>query len=247
MGIFDIFKGNKKNTSSAFSSKEVARYADAISKRAQNYDRQEAVEALSKMKNVEAASALLKRFTFTIEPSIIDEEEKDTAYRGIVSIGKEALPALREFCRKAESIRWPLRIMNEILEDEEFVTEILAMLEALDTEYDRNPDPKIQLISSLETIRDPRISVGIQRFLHDVNEPTRFHTVSILLAQEDSTFVSALVEAFLKEEAVRTQNRILEGISSRMWPIPEDMRERIVSRLSYPWSINEDGVLEKFQ
>ena len=59
----------------------------AADKRAQNYDRQEAISALAAMGTADAAAALLRRFTFHIDPSITDQDEKDAAFNGIVRAG----------------------------------------------------------------------------------------------------------------------------------------------------------------
>lgn len=243
MGLFDFFKpkssGNTERPKPA--DKNVARYADAISKKAQNYDRQEALDALCKVGSAEAATALLKRYTFVVDPSITDQEEKETAFRGIVSVGKDALPAIREYCVKAESITWPLRMMREMLSDEDYVAEILKMLGKWDTEYDRNPDPKIQLISALESVKDPRINEAVTRFLEDVHEPTRFHAVTTLLAQDDASAAGPLARALVREEANRTINRIAEGLAQRGWPVPEADRAGLEDKLTRGFRLDGDG------
>ena len=249
MGIFDIFKGKsppRPAEKPRSADKETARYADAIYKRAQNYDRQEAIEVLSKKHTTDAAAGLLKRFTFVIEPSITDQEEKETAFRGVVGTGKEALPAIREFCIKAESVTWPLRMMREILEnDEAYVTEVLALLEKWDTEYDRNADPKVQLVSTLEEVKDARIRPAIERFLDDVNEPTRFHAVTTLLAQGDAAAAGPLARAMAKEEAVRTINRIAEGLATKEWAIPEGDRAGVAERLPRGYKLDAEGIVRR--
>jgi len=250
MGLFDFFKGKSsaatpsKGTTSErprSTDKTVAKYEGAISKKAQNYDRQEAIDALAKLGSLDAAAALLKRYTFFVDPSITDQEERETAFRGIVMAGKDALPAIREFCVRAESLTWPLRMMRELLDDEEYVAEIIKMLEKWDTEYDRNPDPKIQLISALEGVKDPRARGAVERFLEDVHEPTRFHAVTTLLAQDDPEVAGPLARALVREEAVRTQNRIAEGLAMRSWPIPEGDRAALSNKLPRAYHLDSDG------
>ena len=246
MGFFDIFKG--KSTGKAGPSerpraadKNVARYSDAISKKAQNFDRQEAIENLSKLGTPEAAAALLRRYNFVTDPSITDQEEKETAFRGIVAAGKAALPAIREFCARAESLTWPLRMMRELLDGDEYVTEVVKLLEKWDTEYARNADPKIQLISALEEVKDARVRPAVERFLEDVQEPTRFHAVTTLLAQDDAESAGALARALVKEEAMRTKNRIAEGLAMRGWVIPEIDRTDVDQKLPGAFRLGDDG------
>lgn len=251
MGLFDFFKGKSGSGKAGASErprvgdKNVARYAEAISKKAQNYDRQEAVDALVKLGTPEAAAVLLKRFTFVVDPSITDQEEKESAYRGIVAAGKDALPAIRDFCVKAEGLTWPLRMMRELLDDKEYVTEILAMLEKWDTEYTRNADPKIQLIATLEEVKDPRIAKALERFLDDVHEPTRFHAVTSILAQEDSSAAGPLARALVREEANRTVNRIAEGLATRGWAVPEADRPKVDDKLPRGFHLGDGGVVAR--
>ncbi len=246
MGLFDFFKGKSAKAGGTerpkAGDKNVSRYAEAVSKKAQNYDRQEAIDALAKIGTAEAATVLLRRYAFVVDPGITDQEEKETAFRGIVLAGKEALPAIRDYCAKAESITWPLRMMREILDDEGYVGEILKMLEKWDTEYARNPDPKIQLIGALEHVNDPRIVGAVTRFLEDVHEPTRFHAVSTLLAQANGeTAAGALARALTREEANRTINTITEGLVARGWSIPEVDRAGVDDKLSRGHRLTEDG------
>lgn len=244
MGVFDFLKGKPKAGASErpkAADKNLARYAEAISKRAQNYDRQEALDALAKLGTADAASALLKRFTFVIEPGITDQEERETAFRGIVAAGEEALGPIREFASRAESVQWPVRMLRELLDDASYVTEILGLLARWDTEYDRNPDPKIQLLAGLETVKDSRIAPAIVRFLEDVHEPTRFQAVTTLFEQDAEDFAGALAKALIAEEAVRTQVRIAEGLASRGWPVPESERGAFAEKLPRRFGLDAEG------
>ena len=111
MGLFDLFFGKKKTESAPKqpSAREFARAARLVAeKMSQNFDRQEAIEQLAALGTAESAAALLKRFSWTMEPSITDHEEKQAAAEGVIAAGEAALPQLRAYCAKAESITWPL-------------------------------------------------------------------------------------------------------------------------------------------
>jgi hypothetical protein len=60
----------------------------ASDKRAQSYERDEALRGLIDIGTSEAASMLLKRFNLKVDPSITDQDEKQLAFDGIVSIGR---------------------------------------------------------------------------------------------------------------------------------------------------------------
>ena len=120
MGLFDFFKkGSNPPPASGKEApnKKVAGHAKVVGdKRAQTYDRAESIQALADMRSADAAEALLRRFTFSIDPSITDQEEKDAAFQGVVGVGPDAVPAVRAFCAKAEVLTWPLKILRVLLE-----------------------------------------------------------------------------------------------------------------------------------
>ncbi|HSN98698.1 MAG TPA: HEAT repeat domain-containing protein [Candidatus Nanopelagicales bacterium] len=249
MGIFDFLrKSSPPPAGGAPVDKKVAGYAKvAADKRAQTYDRMEALQALTAMKSVEAAAALLKRFTFSIDPSITDQDEKEMAFQGVVDAGKDVIPALREFCARAETLSWPLKIFRALLEDEEYREELLDLLERFDTEYARNVEPKQQVIVALGELRGDDVREGVERFLEDVNETVRFHAVQTTFAQGSEESVPALVKMLAAEESVRIKNKVAEGLMARRWAIPEELRADAQQALrdSAGYGVGADGRISK--
>lgn len=238
MGFFDRFKSGgaavekRKGT-------PAAKWADRMERRVQNYDRQEAIEALAAMGTADAAEVLLRRFTFHIDPSITDQEEKDSAFRGILRAGAQAIEPVRAFAAKAESLAWPMKLMRDLVGETEYVEELLRWLSGWDTEYAKFVEPKVQLLAELEERRHPRIVGEVERFLEDVNEPARFHAVSTMLAQDDVAAAPALVSVLLSEESVRVRSRIAEGLSTHDWPVAAS--ERDAARRALPGSFALDA------
>ena len=243
MGLFDLFKGGdagaRPKTSTA------AKWADRVDKRAQNYDRQEAIQALSELGTADAVTILMKRFTFHADPSITDQEEKDSAFRGVLRAGKDAVEPVRAFAERAESLAWPMKIMKELLGEDEYVEELLRWLSRWDTEYAKFIDPKIQLLTALEEHHHPRLREEVERFLEDVNEPARFHAASTLLAHGDAAALPALVKLLLDEESVRVRMRVAEGLSVRGWRIPDADRAAVRKILPPPFAVDSDGKVVK--
>ncbi len=248
MGFFDIFKGGsekkmtpkkKEVSSSAVVNKYAARAAD---KRAQNYDRAEALVALAELGSSDAAAALLRRFTFTLDPSITDQEEKDVAAQGILAAGKEAIIPIREFSEKAESLSWPMRMLKEIMTEDELVEELCDWLDRWDTEYAKFVDPKIQLLVALEEHKHPRIREAVEPFLEDVNETARFHAISALFHQDDEETAAAILAVLPEEESFRVKNKVADGFASRGWTIPKDMIEQTAKALPPAYRIDGDKI-----
>jgi hypothetical protein len=249
MSFFDLFKRNKdkeKGEEVSADAKRAAKWAErAADKRAQNYDRQEALTELAAMGTPEAAAALLKRFNFVMDPSITDQEEKQIAFEGVLKAGKAAIEPVRAYAMKAESLAWPMKIMKELLEQDEYIAELCKWLERWDTEYAKFIDPKLQLLVALEDFKSPQILATVARFLEDVNEPARFHAVATTLAQDDPSCVPALVQTLIDEESLRIKNKILEGISARGWTIPEDVRDAARKAMPGGWGVDGDGRITK--
>lgn len=253
MGIFDFLRKGKSNPPPARSpgppvDKKIAALGKvAGDKRAQTYDRLEAIQALAEMKSPEAAAALLKRFTFSIDPSITDQEEKDLAFSGIVAAGKDVVPAVTEFCMKAEVLTLPLKVLRAVLPDDEYEAELLDLLDRFDTEYARNVEPKIQIIIALEEIVSDDVRVGVERFLEDVNETVRFHAVQTLFAQRGQESAEAMVKMLATEESVRVKNKVAEGMMHHAWSIPDELRDtaREALRDAGGYTVGPDGKIAK--
>ena len=283
MGLFDFLGANKRPKAPAGAAPMDRKFAalakTAGDKRAQNYDRDEAMRALCALGTPQAVDALFKRFTFTIDPTITDQEEKALAFEGIVRIGKglcrvpvdgssrkgdkgELLPletaeidALREaaiesarrFCKRAESLNWPLRVMRELLDDDSYLTEVLDLLLQYDTEYMRNVEPKVNLIAAMEGIVSEDARRAAENYLDDVNETVRFHAVETTFKQGDSVSLPALVKMMAGEESVRIKNKVAEGIMRLGWTVPEELRDALSQALidAPPFRLSRDGKVVK--
>ena len=243
MGLFDFFKRSKEDESDddAKIDKNVARMGrTAADKRAQNYDRMEAIQGLCTIGTADSAAALLKRFSFYIDPSITDQEEKEVAFRGIIAAGDDAIEPIREFCVKAESFTWPMKMLAELLDEDAYVDELLILLERFDTDYAKKQEPKLQIIAELEGKKRDDVRVAIERFLDDFDERVRFHTVATLFSQEDETSAEPICQALVEEESVRVKNRIAEGFASRGWKVPDALVDDINGALPPGWSVRDN-------
>lgn len=250
MGIFDFLKkgSTPPPPNKPQLSKKVAGPAKTVAdKRAQTYDRAEAIRTLADMKTAEAAEALLKRFTFSIDPSITDQEEKESAYLGIVACGDEVVPAVVEFCEKAEVLTWPLRILREVLDDDGYKTELLALAEGFDTEYARNVEPKLQVVGALAEVKGDDVRTAIERFLEDTNENVRFTAVQSTFAQASEESIEPLVKLLEQEESIRIKNTVCAGFVTKGWKVPGELVDRVKRALSdvEDYALGKDGSIKQ--
>lgn len=246
MGLFDFLKSKKSGGQEQGPAvdKNVARLTRIIGdKHAQAYDRMDAIQQAAGLGTADAATALLKRFNYYIEPSITDQEEKEVAFRGVVAAGDEAIQPIRDFCVRAQSLTWPMKILGEILPEDRYIDELLVVLKRFDTEYIKNAEPKVQLVAALEGKKRPDVLETIEQFLEDFDEPVRFHVVASVFAQESESSVGPLCQALVAEESVRVKNRIGEGLMQRGWQVPQELRAEVSRTL--PSGYRLDGGLVK--
>jgi hypothetical protein len=208
VGLFDFL--TKKGAQSP-----VQRLAvKAADKRGMAPDRWEALQALIKLEGEEPIEALMHRFTFYVDPTITDQEEKEAVFNAIVAKGTVSLAPIQRFIRKAESLSWPLKMLDQVAAPEQVLAILLDLLRTMDTEYERDPQRKLQVLSELEMRRGPAVREAVLPFLEDVHEAARFHAVGAVLAQDDAGAArDALLAVLKKEESMRIKARILEGFS----------------------------------
>src|ERR1700712_595466 len=119
----------------------VRKHAERVAnKRAQAYDRWESIQALSAMKSREAVEALLPRFTFYVEPSITDQEEKDAAFAGILEAGAVGVEPVVAFLKRTDSISWPMKMLDKLVDEQTLIGSLLELLSKMDVEYARDPE-----------------------------------------------------------------------------------------------------------
>jgi hypothetical protein len=234
-----------------FGKKGIEKHAErAGNKRAQAPDRAESIHALGKIatsgdaaERQPAVAALLTRFTFYVDPSITDGEEKDAAFRWICDAGEVAVGPVLDAMRKQESLSWALKCLAALVPEERVVEEMLALLVKMDTEYARDPQRKIGLLSALEEKRHPKIAEAVSRFFADVNETARFHAVGAALGQDElESVLGPLLDMLAEEESVRVKARALEGMSEKGLSLGDR-----VAKIALPtgWHADTKGVPRK--
>jgi len=237
MGLFDVFKGGGGGLS-----KHVARVGN---KRAQKHERWESIQVLANDGSDEAIRALLTRFAVRVDPSITDGEEKNAAFLGVVQNGEAALGPVRDFLASSETLAWPMKIIRELQSEEEVTTTLLELLSKMDTEYERDPQKKIDVIASFEEHKDPRIVDAVIRFLDDMNETVRFHAAGAILAQDEAdAALEPMTKAFLAEESVRVRMRMLDGYVERGWRLG-DVKEEATKKMPTGYSLGKKGEVRK--
>ncbi len=281
MGLFDFFKRDKGegDDGKPVDKKLASLDKTASNKRAQAYDRDEAIRQLIEIGTPGAAGALLRRFNLKVDPSITDQDEKQLAFEGIVAIGRgergkrvsdegkdakelstepllladvaelrdAVIEKVREHCVRAENINWAIKVIREMLDDEAYEKALLDLLANFDTEYTRNVEPKVNLLSALEEIVSEQVRLAAEQYLDDVNETVRFHAVETSYKQGNPASLPPMVVMMQCEESVRVKNKVADGLVRLGWTVPPELREDFAAALedAYEYRMDSSGNVSK--
>ncbi|MBN2716215.1 MAG: HEAT repeat domain-containing protein [Deltaproteobacteria bacterium] len=215
MGIFDFL--SKENRTKSRIAKNVKRannkYTPKEYRQAALYE----VIELAKSGEEQAISGLLARFAVNAEPSIEDEKEKEWVCDALIDIGEKALPRIKNALRTSESVNWVQRVLRNIVDDDAYKAELMNVLDEFDTEYERNPDRKIQTVMALAELDGEDIAEKLVRFLQDVNETVRYQTVVALSKLACELAREPLLKVMCEDESIRVRNEVIEVFCSLEW------------------------------
>jgi hypothetical protein len=243
MGLLDLFSKDKRDERARRNN--MARAAD---KNAQSPDRLRALEALAQDGSDEALYGLLRRFGINYHKTIEDEQEKDWVFEVLSDKGKAALPAVRRYLRSADSISWPLRLLDKVGDPEEILAALKEVIEKSPPGYERDPTKKIQLVHHLGHFQHPEASTLVAPYLEDMDEGVRFASVEALVEQKREDVARApLVKLFAsdQEESRRIRLKICEGFVERGWRIEAGERAGVDKHMPDTFQIDKDGKIKK--
>jgi len=245
MGLLDIFSREKRE--------ERARAGNiqrAINKYSQSGDRYKAMEGLASEGSDEALYGLMRRFGMMYDKSIEDEQEKEWVFDTLVSKGQAALPAVKRYLASADSVSWPLRVLQKVAPDKD--AELDAIAEVLmrhEPGYERDPTKKIQLIRHLGLMKHKRSPELVAPYLGDMDEGVRFVTVEALLTlKAEEVGREKLLELFASdaEESLRLRIRIAEGFADLGWLI-QGYRPSVEKKLPDGFQLDREGHILKLK
>ena len=216
MGLFDFLKSKDKGKEkSAIPWALQRKIKKALNKYMQAQERQGALGALLEDGSDEAIKALLRRLTFLVEPLTTDETEKGYVADSLIEVGPRIIPFLLESIKNSNSIMWQLNIYRELVSEEELLRNLLEIMDAFDTEYEKDPQRKIQIIETLGEWKSERVAGALKRFLDDVDETVRYQTVTSLLLQDPEVMRGWLLERALSDESNRIRDLVIDGFIER--------------------------------
>jgi HEAT repeat protein len=246
MGILDLFsKQGRVERARASNIK------GAVNKYAQSADRFRNLQALRDDGSEEALYGLLRRFGMMYDKTIEDEQEKDWVFEVLVEKGETILPALKKYLASAESISWPLRVLDKVADREVELAVLKEILDRHEPGYERDPTKKIQLLNHLGGLKDDRVPPLAAPYLADMDEGVRYAAVETLVRQGDhGAAAGPLLDQLTKadEDSLRIRLQIAEGFAELGWIVPADRREAVLKFLPEAFKLAQakgDSKIEK--
>jgi HEAT repeat protein len=243
MGILDLFSKQGRTERA-----RAGNIKGAVNKFSQSGDRFKSLQALRDDGSEEAIYGLLRRFGMMYDKTIEDEQEKDWVFDVLVEKGPAILPALKRYLVAADSISWPLRVLDKVADRENELALLREILERHEPGYERDPTKKIQLLNHLAGIKDRRVPPLVAPYLADMDEGVRYAAVEALVRQGDAEVaVGPLVARFTnpEEESLRLRLQVAEGFADLAWIVPADRRADVEKLLPETFKLTKTGLIEK--
>jgi HEAT repeat protein len=218
----------------------------ATNKWMQGAERMKALYALAEDGSEGALTGLVKRFGIQSDKSIDDEQEKEWVFETLVEKGESSLPPIIRALKTAETISWPLRVAEKLLDRDRLWGVIEQVLETMEPGYERDPSRKIQLITYLGDTRDRRVAPVVAPYLEDMDETVRFTSVETLIKQRDEVAREPLLRLLGndKEESLRIKVRICEGLADIGWDV-RGFRGQVEKALPDGYQIDSEGRIRR--
>jgi hypothetical protein len=217
----------------------------ALNKYAQSADRFKNLQALRDDGCDEALYGLLRRFGMLYDKSIEDEQEKDWVFEVLAEKGLSVLPALKRYLAAADSISWPLKLLDKIADREVELATLREVLARHEPGYERDPTKKIQLLNHLAGLKDGRVPPLVAPYLGDMDEGVRYAAVEALVRQADEAAAAAtLLDQLVKadEDSLRVRLQIADGFADLGWAVAADRRDAVQRFLPEQYKLSKDGL-----
>lgn len=243
MGILDIFSKQGRTERA-----RAGNIKSAVNKFAQSADRFKALQSLRDDGSDEAIYGLLRRFGMMYDKTIEDEQEKDWVFDVLVEKGEIILPPLKRYLAAADSISWPLRVLDKVAERDAELDVLKEILARHEPGYERDPTKKIQLLNHLAGLKDAQVPPLVAPYLADMDEGVRYAAVEALVRQGDQAVASGpLLDRLVdpQEDSLRLRLQIAEGFAELRWAIPAERRDAAQKQLPEAFKLTKDGLVDK--
>jgi hypothetical protein len=223
----------------------------ATSKMGQSVDRWAAMEKLRDIGTDECLYALCKRFSFTYDKTIEDQQEKDWTVDVLVSKGEAVLPPLQRYMKNALNLGYPLSVVRRICSGDKLWEVTDTILADEEPGYVRNPRKRIDVIEWMGELDEPteEIVKRIIPYIGDFDENVKFKSVDVVSRHPHPSLVKPLAEALTddEEESQRLRVRMAEVLAELKLPLG-DYKDKIAALTQNEltsFTVNGDLLVQK--
>jgi hypothetical protein len=247
MGLFDLF--GSKETREQDALRKLAR--KVTEKYGPPENRQKVIEQLGELGSPGALKTLCLRFTIHAEPSITDQDEKETARGWLVDAGADAIGPVTEFLREQESgVAWGLRVLAEVTTPEAVVRIVTDELTHLASIYTRDPEKKLTLLAWAAEHHagqgDESMERALLALLEDFSDDVRLGASRALAARPLTPASREGLIALLLRDAdnARVRGEVLAALH-QLGADVKGHRPAVEALLVEPWFLDKDGLVKK--
>lgn len=217
----------------------------------QSTDRWAAMEKLREDGSDTAIFALCRRFSFSYDKTIEDQQEKDWTVASMISLGEAGLGPLRRYMKSAKSLGYPLKILGQVTKGDKTLEVIDELLANEEPGYVRDPKPRIDIIEWLGewtgTAED--VVSRVLPYLMDFDENVRHKTIETISRHPHDSAAETLCRAILREEeeSRRFQVRTAEVLAEHSWPLGDHKAAlgKLLGTILSGFSISGDSLKKK--
>lgn len=217
-----------------------------MNKYVQTNDRKRVIAILSEIGSDEALTALLGRFTYVTDGSIVDEDEKELVYEIIRAKGPAALPVLKGFVSNSVNIYWPLRALTEIGGDEMAVETLIDALDGITDRFDRSMERMTNIVSCFRDYDQPAVLAKLIELAGDESEEVRFLSVDGLttFAQHPEAVDAIMQRLVNDEETGRVKTYIMDTLMEHSWNVKK-YKKQLADKLPESYFVDDTGVIQR--
>ncbi|MCA9519354.1 MAG: HEAT repeat domain-containing protein [Myxococcales bacterium] len=207
-------------------------------------ERKRAIDVLYEIGSEAAVESLLKRFTYSTEGSIVDEDEKSMVYERLLALHEVTVEPLKRFIKREEAVYWPLKALVRAADEDTAVATLLEAIRAIPESYGTDLKRKEQLVSNLREFRRDDVFDALIECLADSAEEIRFLAVDgVLVFPEDRAMPHLVARLADPEETSRVKMQILEMLVENKWKIDKKEKSKIAGNIPQNYFIGDTGAV----
>jgi hypothetical protein len=242
MSVFDLF--SKDGRAQRARERNIK---GAVNKFSQSPDRMKALQSLRDDGSPDALYGLLRRFGMMYDKSIEDEQEKEWVFEVLLEKGPAIIEPIKKYLLAADSISWPLRLLDRVAGKEQELEVLKVVLERHEPGYERDPTKKIQLLNHLASVKDDRVPPLIAPYLADMDEGVRYAAVEALVRHKNEEAArEPLLQHFVSdgEDSLRIRLQIAEAFADLGWLV-KGHRGEVEKKLPEQFQLDREGHFKK--